>query len=485
MPEASRLTPSIAKKLFSSHLGLTAVVLLATLALARWSFDRGFNDYRNALEEERLGVFAETLRDTYEADGNSWAQLSQTRFNDLQRDSRRSSKDHKPKKKDGSPGKRRRKKTSPTALYDAKDRRVAGRDLDNIDPGDTSRVDIVLNGELIGRLYSTPKRHFLSPPETRFRHQQLVSSLITAAAMLLLAVAISYLLTRLFTRPLARITQSIRKLSSGNYSEKLIDHQSAVRGGDEIHNVMLDLDRLTATLEENRTARRRWLADTAHELRTPLTVLVGDVAALRDGVRPFDASQLDSLERSTARLHRLVEDLHQLAISDVGGLRYQFEATDLRELVEQAVNANRSTPQPRIETEIRGPEKLALHADPHRLAQLLDNLLANAHAYTDAPGRIVITLSRQHDNATVHIDDTAPGVDAGECEKIFDPLYRQELSRERRRAGAGLGLAICRNIVHAHHGSISATPSSLGGLQISVQLPLDLALDADTDRAQL
>lgn len=93
-------------------------------------------------------------------------------------------------------------------------------------------------------------------------------------------------------------------------------------------------------------------------------------------------------------------------------------------------------------------------------------------AYTDAPGRIQLALERKGNNALLTICDTPPGCRKAECEQLFEPLYRQDLSRSRRSAGAGLGLAICRNIVDAHRGTISASPSSLGGLKISILLPL-------------
>ncbi len=474
------MRPSLAKKLFASHLGLTAVVLLATLALARWSFDRGFDDYRNAMEEERLGRLAEALVELYRANGNNWESLTPAVFSQLKRTSRplpkrpRAANRLPRKESDAKYSKRRRGRIPSTALLDVNGEFIAGDRLDDLSDGYTSRVDVMVEGKLIGQLCSVHMRRFDSPPETRFRHQQTVSSLLTAAVMLLLAAGVSYLLTRLMTRPLGRIATSIRQLSSGNYTSKLVDTKSVPPNGDEIQRLMLDLDRLTDTLEENRNARRRWLADTTHELRTPLTVLVGDVAALRDGIRPFENDQLESLERSTTRLHMLVEDLQQLAISDAGGLRYRFESIDLRDLVEQAVQTYRNRPENQMVMDVVGLNTLPMQADPHRLAQLFDNLLANSLAYTDTPGRVLVTVASEQGNATLTFDDSAPNVDADESERIFDPLYRQELSRSRHHAGAGLGLAICRNIVRAHHGSISAAHSPLGGLRILVQLPLDL-----------
>ena len=83
-----------------------------------------------------------------------------------------------------------------------------------------------------------------------------------------------------------------------------------------------------------------------------------------------------------------------------------------------------------------------------------------------------MTLSRTTTAALITIDDTSPGVNKSDCEKLFDPLFRKEASRSRRNGGAGLGLAICRNIVTAHGGSIFASPSAMGGLSIHIEIPL-------------
>ena len=100
------------------------------------------------------------------------------------------------------------------------------------------------------------------------------------------------------------------------------------------------------------------------------------------------------------------------------------------------------------------------------------NLIENSIAYTDAPGFIDIKLSSLNDKVVVFVQDSPPGVTKDECELLFEPLYRQDASRNRRTAGAGLGLAICKNIVEAHQGSISANPSELGGLAIVISLPV-------------
>lgn len=115
--------------------------------------------------------------------------------------------------------------------------------------------------------------------------------------------------------------------------------------------------------------------------------------------------------------------------------------------------------------------KVPVVGDAARLRQLLDNLLTNSGRYTDAPGEVVLAVSRHGAQAHLSVSDSVPGVPEAELVRLFDRLYRVDASRNRSSGGAGLGLAIARNIVQAHQGQIAATPSSLGGVCMAVTLP--------------
>ncbi len=236
---------------------------------------------------------------------------------------------------------------------------------------------------------------------------------------------------------------------------------------------MSDLDRLAGTLEQSRSVRRRWLADISHELRTPVTVLAGEIEALKDGVRSFDRQQLHSLDEEVQRLQHLIHDLYELSLSDVGGLRYEFTTVDLKDCVDSALETIRKrASEPEIELVVRGDAGTLVNADAMRMDQLFRNLVENSLAYTDSPGRIEAAVTRDAERAVIEIQDTPPGVTDAECEHLFEPLYRRDASRSRSTAGAGLGLAICRNIVEAHGGEITASPSTLGGLCIRIELAI-------------
>jgi two-component system sensor histidine kinase BaeS len=236
---------------------------------------------------------------------------------------------------------------------------------------------------------------------------------------------------------------------------------------------MNDLDHLAHKLEESRASRRRWIADISHELRTPLTVLTGEIELLKDGIRPFDQQQLLSLDQEIGRLRHLTDDLYQLSVSDIGGLRYSFSPVNILDSLSVSIaNIKLRASERGVDLVLKGKTRHLIKADSQRLTQLLNNLIENSLAYTNAPGKIEVSVFDDEEHVYIKVEDTPPGVAEKDCEKLFEPLYREEASRNRRSAGAGLGLAICKNIVNAHQGTITASPSALGGLCITISLPI-------------
>jgi two-component system sensor histidine kinase BaeS len=279
-----------------------------------------------------------------------------------------------------------------------------------------------------------------------------------------------------------RLDATVSDLSRGQFEER-----ARVTSTDEIGRLAVNVNRLAETLEKNRTARRRWMADIAHELRTPLAVLKGEVEALADGVRQSDERMLGSLSEEIDHLSALVDDLQALALADAGALNLQQEPIDLRALTQQVCDAFRDRLAARnIALELSAPEAVTVAADPQRIRQLLHNLLENCARYVNAGGRVRVCLlnavhaaPRPPDRTApagrtvveLVVEDSGPGVGDGQLEQLFERFYRVEEGRSRAGGGSGLGLAICRSIAEAHGGRVWATHSQLGGLAVHFQLP--------------
>ena len=201
-------------------------------------------------------------------------------------------------------------------------------------------------------------------------------------------------------------------------------------------------------------------------------VLRAEIESLEDGVRPLDEASIRSLAGETERLARLVEDLHTLSLSDLGALSYHREPLDVAELLGDILAGHSGAIAAQsLELETHFTAGAMVLADAARLTQVFMNLLQNSLRYTDAPGRIIVSVRRTGASVVIQWEDTAPGVAAAALPRLTDRLFRVEGSRSREAGGSGLGLAIARAIAEGHGGTLDAHASALGGLRVEVVLP--------------
>ena len=214
--------------------------------------------------------------------------------------------------------------------------------------------------------------------------------------------------------------------------------------------------------------------DISHELRTPLTILEGELEAINDGIIEPNQKAISSLQEEVALLSRLVNDLHKVSSLDRHSFNYHMEAIDFNTLV--ALQAHKYAfkfQSKNITLNATLPEQTVMVlADQNRITQVLQNILENNLRYTDEQQKVWLDLTVSNHHVFLSIEDSGPGVPDEALEKLFDRLYRTDSSRNRKTGGFGLGLAICQTIVEAHLGKINATKSRLGGLCITLKLPL-------------
>lgn len=332
-------------------------------------------------------------------------------------------------------------------------------------------IPVLLTGARIGTLRLQRQPQLESDADIAFARSQMRNALIAGIAILAAALLLSFALARWLLSPVRALTAGTRALAAGDFTRRVPAERN-----DELGALARDFNHLAATLDKHRDARRQWGADIAHELRTPLTILRGEIQALQDGIRPLGATALASLQAECERLGSLIEDLYQLSLADASALEYHFESVDATDLVLEALDLHRPGLADAGLDLIAAIEQVpAVRGDARRLRQLLDNMLANAQRYTDAPGRIRVEFKSDEKRLRLIVEDSPPGVPASALPQLFDRLFRVDRSRSRDAGGAGLGLAICRAIVDAHGGSITASPSPIGGLRVTVHLPLEHA----------
>ena len=226
-------------------------------------------------------------------------------------------------------------------------------------------------------------------------------------------------------------------------------------------------ERLRASEEE----RRRLLADVSHELRTPLSVVQGELEALLDGVHPADETHLRAILDETAVLARLIEDLRTLSVAEAGALALHREPTDLGALardVAASFEPQAQTVGVSVETSA-APGLPEADVDPVRVREILTNLISNALRYSPRGGRVGVDVAADGAGAVaVAVSDVGPGITPEMLGRIFDRFYKSPESR-----GAGLGLAIAKNLTEAHGGTIAATSEVGRGTTIRFTLPVE------------
>ncbi len=457
-------------RLFLALLGATGAAVLCMFFLLQWSVDRGFLRYVNTLEQERLERLAADLEQTY-AEQGSWTFLRDDPWRWLRRRQQEGLLEEAPPPGNSGTGRELAGKAPPPRrrrlfLLDADRQPIFGPDRI---PATQNLLPLRVDGSVIGYLGRLPRERLTEIHELRFVHQQKLAMGILGGVIFLISAGLSLPLANRLLRPIRALAAATHRLAAGQYATRV-----HIAGADELGRLASDFNSLALTLEKNEQARRQWLADISHELRTPLAVLRGEIEAIEDGIRSPTPAALHSLHGEVLHLGRLVDDLHQLALSDLGALSYRKKDIDLGALLADILAGYR----PEIERRALAltadlPERpVAVFADGERLHQLFANLLDNALKYTDGGGRIEVRLQTLGNLATVSVCDSAPGVAEAELEKLFERFYRVEGSRSRRTGGAGLGLAICRNIAEAHGGRLSAHPAPIGGLCLQVDLPL-------------
>lgn len=476
---------SIRIKLFLTFLLTTLLVVAGMYVFMRWSLDRGFNEWVESRQHERVEDLVEALRDYY-AEAGDWAPLAANKRQWVallvQSDNRRHRRPpfwlHKalagpadrwpPDVDEDTERKRRFTPLELRVMLLAADRSIIfGRQ--ELLP-ELTLTPIEHRGQAVGYLGLLPGRADNQIGDLRFLERQTQAFAWIALLMIVLSALLALLLAYLLGRPVKRIAAAAKQLGKGVYAIRL-----PVESGDELGQLARDFNEMAAALEQSEQARRRWVADISHELRTPLSVLRGELEALQDGIRPMNPEAVDSLLADVMRLNRLTEDLYQLALSDQGALTYRKALINPLQVLRAdlaALAPEFAAKRLQVEWIDRIQAEVCLYADADRLSQLFRNLLKNSLNYTDSGGRIVIGISGDTETLVIEIADSAPGVAPHELAKLFERFYRVESSRSRNHGGAGLGLALCSNIVAAHNGSICARASALGGLAIAIEFPL-------------
>lgn len=336
--------------------------------------------------------------------------------------------------------------------------------------GPNRQIDLRVDGQVIGVLgEQTPGTLAQNEAESHFLAETTTGLLLTGFAAGLVAIVLGIGLSYSLTRPLAALTERISHWKLRDAPESL-----PVEGTDEIQRLGAAFNDLLSRLAEGEQQRQRMSTDVAHELRTPVTVMRGHLEAMMDGVYPLDAAYLAVAYNQVLHLARLVEDLRLLTQAEAGKLPLNPSSFDLAPAMQAAVErfAPLATDQ-LISIQTALPDSPAtVYADPHRVQQILDNLLNNAIRHTPDGGQIDVNVVSMGDSVKASITNrTEISLSDEQVAHLFDRFWRGEDARERDTGGSGLGLAITRELLRVQGGDIRAERVD-GGLRLVFTLPV-------------
>lgn len=289
----------------------------------------------------------------------------------------------------------------------------------------------------------------------------LITLIITLIGSLLMYFIVGYALS-----PLSRFTRQIEDIQAKNIQQSILPQSKSI----EIVRLTYAFNRLLKRLGDTFIAQRRFSASAAHELRTPLAVMRTkfEVFEKNKNLTPDDCKEAICMARTqTDRLSHVIDIL--LEMTELQSAE-KNDHISLEELVEEvicdltAVGEKRgiSIVQSSGDAELTGSDTLVYRA--------IYNLIENAIKYNKENGNIIVSINEENEFAKVIITDSGPGIVRDDWEKIFEPFYRVDKSRSRAMGGAGLGLALVKEIAMQHGGNVKVLESSENGTSIELSL---------------
>ena len=446
---------SLRLKLIITFLVISVAGTLLTTLIVRSSNERAFNEL---LREQEQSTFVSDTLAYYESSG-SWQGAAQAMGSQI------------PPAPPGEPPLR----PPPFALANVNGRIVIpSRSFpqNSIVPPDTLfggiplEVDGVRVGTVLTDEQEPPPR---DPAEQAFETQTNRALLIGALGATAIALVLAVLFARTLTRPLQELATASRQIAEGNLEQKV-----PVRTKDELGELAIAFNQMSADLNHANQARRQMTADIAHDLRTPLTVLSGYLEAMEDGTLAPTPDRLLMMNQEVDVLKRLVADLRTLSLADAGQLTLNKEPVVIGDLLAQVQAAfAHQAAQQEVTLAVETAESLPVFLlDQARMRQAIDNLVSNALRYTPAGGAITLAAGPLTEGGLqITITDTGSGIPAADLPHIFDRFYRGDRSRTERKGESGLGLAIARSLVMAHDGNITVASIVGTGTTFTISLP--------------
>lgn len=364
----------------------------------------------------------------------------------------------------------------PFILTDAQGRVIIGNAMyrlgDRLATRERGRtIPIIVNDKTVGRVLFTEGAWMVRLPESlesQFLKQVRLATIWGALGATIVALLLGALLAYNITRPVRELTMATHMITKGD-----LGYQVDIHTHDELEDLANAFNQMSRELARASKVRRQMTADIAHDLRTPLSVILGYAEALHDGKLAGSPETYAILHSEALHLQHLIEDLRTLSLADAGELSLDFQATELRPLLERTAAAYAAKAQEQgISIQVTVSQHIPhVQLDPERMMQVLGNLVSNALRYTPAGGTINLSTEEDNQHIILRVQDTGTGIAPESLPYVFERFYREDPSRRVGEGESGLGLAIAKSIVELHGGEINVTSQLGHGTTFEIKIP--------------
>lgn len=459
------MTRSLKGKMILSFLGVALLTVLVVSMVIRFTSGKSL---MNLVVEEQTASLQEMAQEYYSANGTWDGFFEYSQQADPQRPPP-------PQPEQNDPGKRpdARGFRGLNGMVDTNYRAILptlGRGIGETVPASEVRqaVAVEVDGETVAWILPDTAFTFrLSAGEQVFLQRTNLALGMAALAGVIAALGMGYFLASRLLKPIRNLTQAAQGMARGDLRQ-----QVQVTSHDELGLLTTTFNQMSSDLELADQQRKRMTADITHDLSTPLQIISGYIEMLEEGEVTLTQERIEIIKTELEHLRRLVGDLSTLTQVEAGALEFQMEAVQPSALLRQVFNTFQPiAARQGVELTLDAPEGIPpVMADEARMVQVIMNLLENALRHTLAGGSVQLA-ARAGEDVTLVVKDSGSGIDARDLPYVFDRFYRADPARGGNAGKMGLGLAICKALVQAQGGSISAESAGAGqGTTVLVRL---------------
>jgi two-component system sensor histidine kinase CpxA len=287
----------------------------------------------------------------------------------------------------------------------------------------------------------------------------------------IISAIVCLVIAHYLTKPIEHLRDATHELARGNLDiragENLGNRQ------DEIADLVRDFDSMAGELRNQIRSERNLLSGVSHELRSPIARMRLALTIARHAKEAERNEMLDRLEQDTVQLDSMLERILTVARLESGQLQPKFAPVVLNQVIDDVLHdANFEAAATGATIRYQGDGQIQVTGDAGLLHSAVENLVRNAMFYSGSQGKIDVQLAKLNDAAVISVRDDGPGVPESALPLLFKPFYRVDDSRGTTTGGMGLGLAIVRNAVAIHGGTVVARNVSPHGLEVELRLPV-------------